>query len=446
MKLFERFLALIFIVSLSLVNYVQAQQTPDWGDDPGTAKEKYALFTDSYAAKNYTEARTYLDWLLEKTPTLNEDLYTKGVKVYEKIEKAEKDKDAKLALQDKVLGLYDLRLEHKLYKDEGDVLKRKGRRAYPYLITRADGKSKVDELYDLYNRIHQLNGTKNLRSNLTYLMDLISRKGKKGDFTDEQILAQYESIIKVINTNLEDPKEAKKSAKWESCKTSIDGLLTNCVTIDCDFVRENLGGKLRAEDGTADIKTAKQIMNYMLQGKCTDDPLFMEAVKILYAEHPEECALGKLIANNLYKEGKIDEAITAYENVITNSCTDAKSQGDLYLKLANIKRAKGAKAAARSYAYKALKANPETKKAVYTMIGNLYMTSFKGCASRSQLESRYVFLAAYDKFQAAGNSKRMAAAKEQFPSMEMIFSENKAVGATVKTGCWMGEATSIRKR
>lgn len=441
MKLFKRFLTLIFILSLSLV--AQAQ---DWGDDPGTAKEKYALFTDSYAAKNYSEARTYLDWLLEHTPTLNEDLYTKGVKLYEKLEKAEKDKEAKMVLQDKVLSLYDLRLEHKLFKSEGDVIKRKGRRAYPYLIGRPDGKSKIEELYTLYNRIHELNGAKNLRSNLTYLMDLTCRKGKAGEFTDEQVLAQYESIVKVIDTNIADPKEAKKVSKWESCKASIDGLLTNCVTIDCSFVKENLAGKLRGDDGTPDIKTAKQIMNYMLKGKCTDDPLFMEAVTILYAEHPEECALGKLIANNLYKEGKIDEAMATYEKVIENSCTDATSQGQLYMKLANIKRSKGAKAAARAYAYKALKADPETKKDVYTLIGNLYMSSFKGCASRSQLESRYVFLAAYDKFQAAGNNSRMAAAKEQFPSMEMIFSENKALGASVQTNCWMGEKTSIRKR
>jgi tetratricopeptide (TPR) repeat protein len=443
MELSKRFLALIFIMSLSLASYAQ---TPDWGEDPGKAKEKYALFTDSYAAKNYPESRIHLDWLLEHTPNLNEDLYTKGVKVYEKIEKAEKDTEAKLVLQDKVLSLYDLRIEHKLYTDEGDVLKRKGRRAYPYLIGRADGKSKIGELYTLYNRIHELNGTKNLRSNLTYLMDLTCRKGKAGDFTDDQVLAQYESIVKVIETNIADPKEAKKVSKWESCKASIDGLLTNCVTIDCNFVKENLGGKLRAEDGTADIKVAKQVMNYMLQGKCTDDPLFMEAVKILYAEHPEECALGKLVANSLYKEDKFDEAIEMYEKVIETSCTDAESQGELYLKLANIKRSKGAKAAARGYAYQALKADPSTKSEVYTLIGNLYMSSFKGCASRSQLESRYVFLAAYDKFQAAGNSSRMAAAQEQFPSMEMIFSENKAVGSSVQTGCWMGETTSLRKR
>jgi hypothetical protein len=40
----------------------------------------------------------------------------------------------------------------------------------------------------------------------------------------------------------------------------------------------------------------------------------------------------------------------------------------------------------------------------------------------------------------------MAAAKENFPSKEEIFTENVSLGANVKVECWINESTTIRTR
>ena len=61
-------------------------------------------------------------------------------------------------------------------------------------------------------------------------------------------------------------------------------------------------------------------------------------------------------------------------------------------------------------------------------------------------EDRLVYLAAYDMYQRAGESKKMASAKDQFPSKEDIFLVNWTAGDTQRVGCWINESVTIRTR
>ena len=83
----------------------------------------------------------------------------------------------------------------------------------------------------------------------------------------------------------------------------------------------------------------------------------------------------------------------------------------------------------------------------YKLVGDLYMTSFRECAkSESKVEDRAIFIAAYDMYRRAGDQRAMASAKEQFPSIEDIFTENYNEGETFKVGCWVNEAVTLQRR
>jgi len=64
----------------------------------------------------------------------------------------------------------------------------------------------------------------------------------------------------------------------------------------------------------------------------------------------------------------------------------------------------------------------------------------------NQADDRLVFLLAADYYQRAGNGKKVAMAKEAFPSKEDIFLVNYKAGDSKKVECWINESTTIRTR
>ena len=53
---------------------------------------------------------------------------------------------------------------------------------------------------------------------------------------------------------------------------------------------------------------------------------------------------------------------------------------------------------------------------------------------------------AYEMYQKAGDSQRMASAKAQFPSIEEIFNENMKEGESLTVGCWINETVKLERR
>ena len=119
---------------------------------------------------------------------------------------------------------------------------------------------------------------------------------------------------------------------------------------------------------------------------------------------------------------------------------------DALIGQATINSKKGNKSRARVLAYEALSAKPGSQDA-YNLIGNLYFTSFDDCRrGKSKVLDRGVFLAAYEMYQKAGNKSHMQASREQFPSIEEIFSENYEDGQNITVGCWINQTVSLKRR
>ena len=131
-----------------------------WGEKPGIAKEKNALYTDAMKLEKYKEAVEPLEWLLENTPNLNKSIYINGVKIYSSLAKIEEDSLMKVSYQNKEIELYMKRIEY--YGEEEKVLQRAGAKVYSYW--KKDDSKKL-ELFDFYNRIKEVagNNTKDLQ-------------------------------------------------------------------------------------------------------------------------------------------------------------------------------------------------------------------------------------------------------------------------------------------
>ena len=432
----KRFYFILLFVFCN-AGFLMAQPGWNWPDDKKTAEEKQVLYSDYMRSKNYEASVPHLKWLLDNAPSLNASIYINGAKIYTALEEKESDAARKKVLRDSVLLMYDLRIKY-FPDEEPDVVNRKSYVAYKYL---KDDRARYQELYDLFTRTYELNNPKDLLpNNLVAYMDVIRRYKKTGgDISDELILEKYEMVSQVID---EKKKIGKNVAFLEKSQENVDKLLAATITVDCNFIQENLGPKLKEDP--ENTKLAKNILKLTFAGECWDVPIGLEAAQNVHGKEPEY-GLAKFIGNKCKQNGDYDCATKYYEQAISLTDENIK-KADIYIQLASINVKRGQKSAARSNALKAV-ANDPSKREAYKLIGDLYFGSYEDCRKgENKVHDRAVFIAAYEMYKKAGNNSAMANAKSQFPSQEELFLYNMEVGQSYTVGCWVNETITLQKR
>ncbi len=405
-----------------------------WGTDPDKAKEKNALYTDSYKVDNFEAAAADLNWLLENTPCLNKSIYINGANIFENLANIEKDPAKQAEYAAKTLEMFDRRIEY--FGEEAKVLNYKAYVAYKLL--KNDSKS-YQLLLDLFDRTYELNGNELFPNNIIAYMDIVRRYKAAGNaLSDDAVFERYFGVSDVM-----DYKEAQGKPVPESIRDNVDKLLLMIVPqIDCEIVIKDFGPKLEANP---DVNMAKKIFKLMLTGKCTEDPLALKAARMVDDNEPSYGIKIFIAGRSLGNDDK--ETAEKYYMQALELTDENVKKADIYLKLAQIKRVAGLKIQARDYANKALSADPSTKDA-YKLIGDLYMSSFDECAGKEDMvKDRLVFIAAADMYKRAGDNAAAQRAKDQFPSKEEIFTANiYKAGQTLTVGCWINKAVVLETR
>lgn len=430
-----------------------AQPSPDWGDQPQKAKEAYARLVDYVNAENYEQAKPDAAWLIANAPKVATDVYVKAIDVYEEMEdKAEKakDKEAQRNYQDTVLLLYARRLKYGFHNGEDDMYRRAGYKAYPYLITRGN---QEDTLYHFYNKVVETNGNNTPRAQLTYLMDVSGRMWANKKISKEEFFEVYNKIQGVASYNIQKYQEEgddKNYDKWKSkCADKVDDLLTAYLKddLDCQTVKNIFVAK--AKENPDDQAAFDKALAWMVKAECTNDDDFLNLLIQKY-EKDQDCGSGKTVAKLYMAREEYDKAEEWYDKVFSGSCADdAEGKGEAYMQLAKIKTINGAYSTARQYAMEAAAADPNLASEAYTLIGDMYASSYTQCGEAVKgdpIKVRAVFLVAYDMYAKAGNSAKMAKIKKQFPSTEEVFTQSKKVGDPISVDCWIQRSTTIRTR
>ncbi|MDO1448283.1 tetratricopeptide repeat protein [Rhodocytophaga aerolata] len=430
-------LMLCLALLLGLVNLSMAQ-APNWGANASEAQEKYALFTDAVKMNDWKTALGPLTYLLKNAPELNSGLYVNASKVYEGLVDQTKDPKQLAAYQDSALIMYDLRMKY--FKDEANVLNRKGLKAHPYLMGRADANAQVDKLLPLYQKIVELNKDETYNTNIMFYMDLLCKKKAAGGLTDEQVLEEYDKFAPIIERKLAS-NDAANVQRWTATKEYVDQLLQSCVTIDCNFVKTKLGPKL--QQSPDDVDLAKKIFGLMATGKCTTDPLFLQAGEIMVKKEPSY-GVYRVLATIQKQNNNFDKAADYYEEA-AKLATSGSDKAQAYVEIGQIKQRAGAKEAARTY-YRRAAENGLTS--AYASIGDLYLGSYKECGGGDAVKSKLVYIAAYEMYEKGGDKAGMAKAKQYFPSAEEIFTLGMTdqIGKQMNTGCWINESVTLQKK
>ncbi|MEQ9422773.1 MAG: hypothetical protein RJQ09_00040 [Cyclobacteriaceae bacterium] len=430
-------LTLVFSMVLLFSGSVISQPGWNWpADQEEKAKEKNALYGDALKIGDHKNAAKNLRWLLTNAPDLNASLYINGAKIYEALADDEENAAQSIAYADSAMIMYDLRIKY--FGEEEEVLNRKAFKAYKYY---KGEKSKYGEVFELFKKAFEINGNEIFDNNLVAYMDVVRRhKLTGGSLTDVEVIEIYGQLNDIIDFKLQS---TNNEGRLETYRDQIDKLLTATVTVDCEFVENNLAPKVEADP--SDLKMAKKVFQLLLTGKCSDSPYFVQTARIVNEAEPNY-GMAVVIAKKLSAEKDYEVAETYYNQALSLTEEETK-KGEVMMDLAKMYNARGLKSQARSNALKAVQFDQAVASEAYTMIGHLYMGSYDECRKGvSKVEDRGVFLAAHEMYRKAGNSEGMRSSKEQFPSIEEIFELGMSEGETFKVGCWVNEVVTIQRR
>lgn len=432
MKIKSTFLGL---AALLLAGTIQAQDGWNFPSDPALetkARELNAAYTDYMQSEQFVEATKPLNWLLVNVPELNESIYQNGVKVYDGASKTTTDETQKRVYQDSVIAIFNKRGE--IYDNEKNWIENKAYYGYQYF---KDDKDKLAGPIADFEKAIEVNGTMNPSLTAAYFNLVYRNYAHHQAYTAEEVLAIHDKLQAILD------KAAADGADVTSPKGSLEQLLVAMELIDCDFIENTMGPRLAADPTNEAL--ADQIFKYSVQYKCYSSNAFLQALEIKHAKEPS-FSTSQVIAMRYLQEDNTSKAEEMWNQALTLAENDAQ-KADAQMELSKIYAKTGKKSAARNAAKEAANLDASRTADVYSMIAGMYMNSLNDCKGGvSMVKDRAIYIAAYNAYQKAGDSKGMTLARAQFPSKEEVFTEGMQVGETLSTGCWIGESVTLATR
>ena len=426
---------LLVFGALLLAGIAHAQDGWNWPADPAQeakAREYNAAYFDYMKAEQFVEATKPLSWLLVNVPNLNESIYIQGVTVYKGAADKTADAAQKRVYQDSVMALYNKRGE--IYNNPAKWIETKA--YYGYLFYKADN-SKIPAVIADFEKAVELKGSLNFQFVPMYF-DLVEKNYSSNKaYSPEQVLTIFDKSNKLLDAAAAAGKDVTDS------KSTLETLLVKMKLIDCDFIENTLGPKLVADPTNEEL--AEQIFTYSLQYKCISTKAFLAALEFKDSKNPTFKT--SQVRGMIYMSAnEFEKAEPVFEKAMTLASTN-KEKGETPMELAKIYARAGKKSAARTAAREAAGLDSELSSSAYGLIGDLYMSAYNDCrGGESRAKDYSVFIAAYNAYQKAGDSRGMGSARARFPSKEELFTEGFQLGSSVSTGCWVGETVSLSTR
>ncbi len=421
-----------------------------------------SIYVEHAKVKNYDAAYTPWKMVYDQCPDLNRATFVYGERILNsKIDKssgAEKDgyikdllalydnslkyfpKQTKLAdmIIDQVLTKY----EHKMISDEeiySELNKaytqdkanfRNPKALYLYFSSLVDlntaGKKDLQEVFDVYDDV-----TEKIEEENKGLTDQISKLLPKEEA--KTLTSKETKQLAAATTN---------SESFGKIAGSIDsklGALADCSNLIPLYQKS-------FDEKKSDVSWVKRAVNRMFDKECIDDPMFKKLFEAQMALDPS--AAGWVYSGTLkQKAGDTSSAVADFNKALQLE-TDSYKKSNIAYKVATIYR-NSSKSSSRSYAQKAIDANPANGKA-YLLIASLYASSANDCGSTT-FEKRAIYWKAAEMANRAGRvdpsvsssaNQSSVSYLAMVPTKEMIFTEGMQ-GKTISFSCWVGGSVTV---
>ncbi|MGW9684103.1 hypothetical protein [Flagellimonas sp. 2504JD1-5] len=421
-----------------------------------------SIYAEHAKVKNYDAAYEPWKMVYESCPDINKANFTYGERILKhKIENSSgADKDAYIQelltmydnsgkyfpkkfppaprIIDAVLLKYDNKMisDSEIYEMLGKGFKedknnfKNPKALYLYFSSLVDlhdgGKKDLQEVFDTYDDVTEKVEEENKK--LTSVVTRLLPKDSLGTITSKE-----KRQLKAATVN------SKSYGKIAGSIDSKLGALADCGNL-IPLYEKSFDAKKN------DVNWVKRAVGRMFSKECTDDPMFRKLFEAQLALDPSADAYmyGGVLKQ---KSGDNKGAIADFNKAVELE-TDSHRKSNILYKIATTVR-RSSKSQARSYALKAIDANPANGKA-YLLIANLYAGSANACGTTT-FEKRAIYWKAAEMARKAGRvdpslsgraSKSAASYSAKAPTKEMIFSSGMA-GKRVTFSCWVGGSVKV---
>ncbi|SNY94499.1 tetratricopeptide repeat protein [Flagellimonas pacifica] len=421
-----------------------------------------SIYAEHAKVKNYDAAYEPWKMVYESCPDINKANFSYGEKILSHKIKNSSGTDKDGYIQD-LMSLYDnslkyfpkkfskagvaidkalLSYDNKMASDEqlynmlGNAFKEDAKNfknpkaLYLYFSTLVDlhgtGKKDLQEVFDVYDNVTEKVEEENKK--LTNIVTKLLPKDSLGTMTSKE-KRQFRAAT--VNS--------KSYGKIAGSIDSKLGALADCGNLIPLYEKSY-------EEKKGDVNWVKRAVGRMFSKECTDDPMFRKLFEAQLALDPSADAYmyGGVLKQ---KSGDSKGAIADFNKAVELE-TDSHRKSNILYKIATTVR-RSSKSQARSYALKAIDANPANGKA-YLLIANLYAGSANACGATA-FEKRAIYWKAAEMARKAGRvdpslsgraNKSAASYSAKAPTKEMIFSSGKA-GQRITFNCWVGGSVKV---
>lgn len=417
-------------------------QDEKYGDDPESCRINLSTYTEFFNQKNYKDAMPAWRWCFVNCPEATKNIYIHGTTIIEYYISVQTDSLSREAYIDTLLMVFDNRIKY--FNQKPMVLGRKGTSMLKYRP------SLVKEAYDVFTESFNLAGNESEYFVLGFYMNTTVVLFTNGLITKEEVVENYSKISDVLNYQISNEPDEKKSEKIVEVAKSVEDMFVNSGAADCGAIINLFGPKFEAEP--ENIEQAKKILYLLDRGdsdECKLSDLYIKAAVAVYNSDKSSTSAHQ-IAQGYFKRGDNENAEKFYIEAIELE-TEPLKKADMFYELGllyygNFKNFPKARQAARN----CIANNPNHGKA-YILIGRCYAAG--GSCGETAFEKKSINWLIVDQFVKAKSvdpsvseeaNELIGRYSGSFPTQEEGFWVNINEGQTVTIGCWINETTVVR--
>jgi len=451
-----RFFLMTLLLSIGVLSGY-AQKGIDNGTQYGSGEDSVrcirnlSLYVPYAKAGNYKDAYEFWQMAYDECPAANKDIYLHGVRIVAWEIENEKDPAKKDQLIDKLMGVYDKRIQYfgddKRYGKDW-ILSRKAQDYIRFKGENADPKVLYSWLKDAVNEFG--NNTEALA--VSFYMYASHRMLMEGANEKDAYINDYLKSSAIFDSQIEAAKAANNDKEVESLlamKTAIDNGFATSGAADCETLQNMYAAKI--EENKTDMAYLQETLALLKRVRCQDIDAYIAASRYVHVNNPTaESAMG--LGKQAVRDKDYETAIKYFEEA-ANLETDEASKADDYYLIAVLMFEQNNYSRARQYANKAIEQNPNYGKA-YMLIGNMYAATAKSVYPNDAVLTKVVYNAAIDKFERAKQvdpevaedaNRLINVYRNHLPSTEDIFMHpDLEKGKPFTIGGWIGERTTVR--
>lgn len=440
------------IASIIAINAQKAGYDPvnapyGHGEDSVACRMNLSLMSTSAKAENYKDALGPWNDVFDRCPASSKNIYIYGPRIFKSLYEAEADAAKKKEYLDKVMEIYDTRLQY--YKDEnkGTVLAYK---TYDYMEL-LEGNADPKVVYDWLNEaLEELKSDMEPKDAYSYFMGSSITQYLNDNSKKDQYINDYFRITGYVDEAIAKANAANDQENSDYLNLVKDGIVQAFVSSgagDCETLTEFYGDKVEPNKDNKEFLS--EVINALGSVGCSDSDIYFTASEFLHQLEPTAgSAIG--LANKSLRDKDYETAIRYYQEASELEEDKEKASGYM-MQLAGIFSNQRNFSRAKQAANAALQLNPNNGEA-YILIAQIYATSADSIFPEKEKRG-LVFCAAVDKLQKARSVDPSVSAKASglintysayFMDTETAFMMGIKAGESVTIPGWIGETTTVR--